>query len=121
MLSQPDTDEVLRTIATFLRDELLSSLEGAPAYRTRVAINLLEILEREARLGPALLARERELLVDLVGGTETDLLTLNKRLVEILDDSPADPELDRRSLAALTEITGGKVDIARPGYREADS
>lgn len=116
MHEQPDAAEILRTVARFLQDELLPTLDGGSAYRTRVAINLLEILEREDRLGEAHLARERELLAGILGGDEVDLGAANRALCDRLDDPAGGVDLDREVWPALMEIARAKLAIARPGY-----
>jgi len=132
---QPDAAEILRTVGNFLSDELLPTLDGALAYRTRVAINLVTILERQVRLGPEHEARERALLVDLVGDSDgdgdregdaggvgdrdgdVDLAALNAALCRRLDEpNGADADFDRRVWAALRAIAEDKLAIARPGY-----
>ena len=116
MHEQPDAAEILRTVAQFLQDELLPVLDDGPAYRTRVAVNLLEILEREQRLGEAHLARERELLVELLDREEADLQAANRALCDRLDDPAAGAALDLQVWPALMEIARNKLAIARPGY-----
>jgi Domain of unknown function (DUF6285) len=120
---QPDAAEILRTVGDFLRDELLPTLDGALAYRTRVAINLVTILERQERLGPGHLATERALLSELIPPSSadeadlTDLTALNAALCRELDDHPlADREFDRQAWTALMTVARDKLEIARPGY-----
>jgi hypothetical protein len=113
---QPDAAEILRTVGEFLADELLPTLDDALAYRTRVAVNLVTILERQVRLGPTHEARERALLVDLVGQGD-DLEGLNAALCRLLDEHPIpDADFDRRVWAALRAVAEDKLAIARPGY-----
>jgi hypothetical protein len=81
-----------------------------------VAINLVEILEREERLGEAHLARERQLLAGLLGRDEPDPVAANWALCALLDDPAGGPELDRRVWPALMEIARDKLAVARPGY-----
>jgi hypothetical protein len=44
-------DELLTGVAAFLRDEVLPQLNGASAYKCRVAANILAIVQREFTLG----------------------------------------------------------------------
>jgi hypothetical protein len=124
---RPTASELLETITRFLDDELLSALDGGLQYRVRVASNLLKILEREARLGPAALERECALLCDVLeldpaapdatGATGLERVrALNRRLVERLQAPGEDPELERRAWRALLAIARDKLAIARPGY-----
>lgn len=45
---------LLKALSAFLRDDVQGKLSGAQAYKGLIAQNLLEILAREARHGPAL-------------------------------------------------------------------
>jgi hypothetical protein len=98
----------------------MPALEGALEYRARVALNLVRILERELRLGPAAHAREVELLQSLVG-PGTDVLELNARLASRLRGGDAEPGFEHRAHAALLEIARAKLAIARPGYETYDA
>ena len=52
---RPTASELLAAIADFLREEATPALDKAEprlGFQMRVAVNLLSILEREARLGP---------------------------------------------------------------------
>ena len=51
----------------FLERDVMPAVEGRVAFHTRVAVNALGMLEREADLGPALDAEEHERLADLLG------------------------------------------------------
>lgn len=129
MQDRPTAGELLETITRFLDEELLPALEGGLQYRVRVASNLVKILEREARLGPAALERECALLCDVLEvdpdardapeATDTTgerVRELNRRLVERLQAPSEDPELERRAWRALMAIARDKLAIARPGY-----
>ena len=124
MHEEPDIAEVLRTIGDFLRDEVLPAAEPTLAYRTRVAANLVAILEREVRLGAGHAARERELLVGLLdadpstGSLDSDVSALNALLRERLADPGVDGDFDRRAWAALSEIALDRLAVARPGYAD---
>ncbi|MEX2206989.1 MAG: DUF6285 domain-containing protein [Myxococcota bacterium] len=120
MHDRPSAVELLAAIADLLEREVMPALSGGLEYRVRVAVNLARILEREARLGPDLLERERELLEALVGPGES-VLALNARLVERLRSGNVDLDFERSALAALGEIARAKLAIARPGYERYDA
>jgi hypothetical protein len=48
----PTTQELLEAVREFLRDEVMPATEGRVQFHTRVAANLLGIVEREVALGP---------------------------------------------------------------------
>ncbi|HEY3067479.1 MAG TPA: DUF6285 domain-containing protein [Methylomirabilota bacterium] len=87
--SRPPAAELVEGVRDFLERELLPSLTGDRRFQCRVAINVLAIVARELRLGPAADARELAALAGLLG-----------------EDGPL-PEL-RRTLAA--RIRAGDVD-----------
>jgi Domain of unknown function (DUF6285) len=127
MQDRPTSAELLATVARFLEDELMPALDGPLGYRTRVAANLVRILERENSLGPAALLRERDLVcrlldVDVAGlapGSLADQVAeLNGRLVAAIaagrvEHAPA--------WEALMQITRAKLSIIRPGYDAWDA
>ncbi len=125
MQDRPTALEILDTVAGYLENELLPALDGPLAYRTRVAANLVRIVEREQALGPAALARERALLSELLridaaslAAAQDDVERLHARVAaaiaagEIGHDSAWPP---------LMEITRAKLAIIRPGYDAFDA
>jgi len=98
----------------------MPALDGALEYRVRVAANLARIVERELRLAPELLERERSLLESLVGPGES-VLELNTRLAARLRSGTTDVGFERRAQLLLAEVARGKISIARPGYESYDS
>jgi Domain of unknown function (DUF6285) len=124
MQDRPTAIELLETVAGFLEDELMPTLDGPASYRTRVAVNLLKILAREALLGPDAIARECELLSDLlrVGYVSDPQLLdpqlLNRRLATAIDAGEVSHE---QVWPALMEIARAKVAVIRPGYDAYDA
>jgi len=127
MQDRPTAAELLGTVADFLEAELMPTLDGPLAYRTRVAANLVRILQRETVLGPAALAKERDLLCGLLGidvatlapGRLTDQVEhANRLLVAAIKSGHLDhaPAWD-----ALMQITHAKIAIIRPGYDAWDA
>lgn len=120
MQDRPTAAELLEAVATSLETELMPALDGGLEYRARVALNLVRILERELRLGPAAQIREVELLESLVG-PGGDVVELNARLASRLRSGDAEPDFERRAHAALVEIARAKLEITRPGYERYDA
>lgn len=120
MQDRPDAAELLAVIAQTLEREVMPALDRALEYRVRVAASLARIVERELRLAPELLARERSLLESLVGPGE-NVLELNARLAARLRSGATDVEFERRAQLLLAEVARGKLAIARPGYESYDS
>ena len=127
MQDRPTAHELLDTLGRFLEDELMPTLDGPAAYRTRVAANLVRILEREEALGDAQLRRERELLCGLLGVDAASLPNASLR-DQVLDlnarvgDAIAAGRIDHvQAWQPLMEITRAKLAIIRPGYDDYDA
>jgi hypothetical protein len=121
MQDRPTASELLEAIAQLLEQGVLPATKGPLQHAVRVAGNLCHILEREARLGPAVDARELELLTgalsEAAGGR--DALALSQALVARLDAGD-DHALEQRAWAALVTIVRGKLAIAKPGHDDFD-
>jgi len=68
MTQHPAATELLASVSSFLRDELLPSLRGAQAFNLRVSINAIELVRREIEQAADAAARERSRLAALLGG-----------------------------------------------------
>ena len=127
MQDRPTATELLATLAEYLEAEVMPALEGPLGYRTRVAANLLRILEREQSLGTAALLRERALLCGLLGhdpqtpqpeALVEQVADLNRQIAAAIDEHRIDHE---PAWNALMEITRAKIAIIRPGYDAWDA
>jgi hypothetical protein len=76
---QPSAMALLTAIAILIRDELLPTLKGRPAFQARVAANGLEIVARELDHAPRANAEESARLEKLLG-KPGDLAALNRQL-----------------------------------------
>jgi hypothetical protein len=115
---RPTASELLLAIADLLREEVTPVLDKAEprlGFQMRVAANSLAILEREARLGPAADARERERLVKLLRRDGT-LDELNRDLAHQLRAGQRD-ERDEALMAHLQATVADKIAIANPKWR----
>ena len=125
MQDRPTAAELLATVATYLEEELLPALDGPLAYRTRVAVNLVGMLEREAALGLASLTRERDAVAALLGvaaptdGTlEAQVAELNRWLVSAINDGRV---THAQAWPVLMDCAHAKLAIIRPGYDAYDA
>jgi len=127
MQDRPTAQELLDTVARFLEEELLPTLDGPAAYRTRVAANLVRILEREEALGDAHLRRERELLCGLLGVDVASLppASLRDQVIELnarIGNAIAAGRIDHATAwPPLMEMIHAKLAIIRPGYDDYDA
>ena len=65
----PRRDELLDSVAAFLREDAAAATHGRTRFFTRVAANSLAIVKRDLALGPAHRKAERARLTALLGGT----------------------------------------------------
>ena len=85
----PSADELLASVSDFLREEVMEETEGRVQFLSRVAANSLEIVRREAHLGPHFAAAQYDRLQNLLGG-DAELVELSWQLVKRLRDETSD-------------------------------
>jgi aminoglycoside phosphotransferase (APT) family kinase protein len=112
----PRADEILEAASRYLRDEVMTATSGRPAFLARVTANALDVVRRDAVLGPAHRARQRERLAALLAADRNDDLDdLRRQLIDRLRDGTM--ALDRPGLAEyLREAVANQVAIDQPGY-----
>jgi hypothetical protein len=115
MQYEPNAEDLLVAIAELLEDEVLPAVPDALKHKCRVAANLVRILEREERLGPAAAAREREWLLALLGGAGDESgVELSAALARRVRDD--DPAFQQAAWETLVAIARADLVIARPGH-----
>ena len=101
MNDRPTAVELLEAVESFLRDDVLSALDGHLKYQTRVAANVIGIVARE------------------LGCEDRHLAGEWQRLGALFDD-PSPPPADREDLrAAIREKTDELVECIRAGDADA--
>lgn len=106
----PRAVELVEAVREFLRDDVMPATEGRVQFHARVAANVLEIVERELRLGQD---QEREHHERLAGlGYEDDVALA--RAIRDGDLDYRDPDL----VQAVKAATRAKLEVARPRYLE---
>ena len=115
MFDRPTASELLATIAETLADEVLPATEGLVQHHVRVAVNLCQILEREARLGLEIEADEIARLQTLLESDTKDAAALNRALDLKLAFS-SDEAFTRDAWRELLAITRAKLRVAKPGH-----
>lgn len=102
----PDADQLLESVAEFLRDELFAVVPEEHKFHLRVAINVLQIVRREIALAPAQLPEHRRRLAELGVAGDGDLARRIRA-----------GEIDREAVrAAITASVLDKLRVANPGY-----
>ena len=112
-LGPPIPCEIVEGVREFLSEFVLPELQDTIAFHTRVAINLLGIVERELRLGPELARDHRERLKRLGFDSE-------RSLALAVRDGRADPR-DPAVASAALEWVRSRLEIANPGYLQHPS
>ncbi|MFC4587789.1 DUF6285 domain-containing protein [Sphaerisporangium corydalis] len=103
----PSAADLVAAVREFLSGEVLPALEGRTAFHTRVAVNVLGMVEREIRLGPAQAEAHAARLAAL--GVTGDAALAAAIREGRLDGDPA-------TAAALVAAVRDKLLVANPGY-----
>jgi hypothetical protein len=125
MQDRPSRDELLRGVYEFLEHNVVPELSEPLRFHTRVAANLLRIIERELALEPGFLLRERERLARLLeedapmGDTAADVKRLNEELARRICRGDADASPWRQEVVDhLKETLRDKLKIGNPSMIE---
>ncbi|MEV0587219.1 DUF6285 domain-containing protein [Nonomuraea sp. NPDC050310] len=102
----PTAAELVAAVRDFLGSDVLPAVEGRVRFHTRVAINVLAMVERELLLGPEQ-AAEHAVRLAALGVADDAGLAAAIRSGEL--DGPEVTELVRRAVRA-------KLEVANPGY-----
>jgi hypothetical protein len=106
----PDAGALVEAVREFLERDVMAATEGRVQFHTRVAVNVLGMVEREIALGDAQRERHAEGLQQLGLSTEAELAaairsgTLDDRLAEVR--------------AFVTDTVRSKLEVANPKYLE---
>jgi len=112
--NRPDKNELIETVREFLEEKVLPLLDGTTAFHTRVAINVLKIVERELEHGPLLEKKEHDGLHRLLK-IEGDVKELNEELCKQLRDGRMDFRNDAL-IAHMRQTTLDNLSIDNPRY-----
>lgn len=121
MHQPPSAADLLRTVAETLTDDVVPATTGPAQHQARVAANIASIVARELEFGPAVRAREEELLREIGGSEVQDADNLPAVVAAALRAGAADTASEHdRVRALLTDIVRGDLSIAKPGYDDWD-
>lgn len=112
---RPTVPELVESVREFMEQEVQPALEGSLAFHTRVAVNVLRIVERELASGPALAAAERERLAALLG-RDDDLDVLAAELIDAIRSGRFDAGTPGLKVHMRATVMG-KLSIDNPRYR----
>lgn len=106
----PDTAELVEAVREWIESDVITATDGRLRFHSRVAANMLAIVERELALGNQHASAHRERLDSLGVASDADLATAIRRgdLDDRLDDV-------RRVLRSTID---DKLAVANPAYLE---
>lgn len=127
MQDRPTAPELLQAVREFLESEVLPQLNGRRQFHTRVAINVLRILEREWEQEEYAVRAEWSGLAQLLGesgeppssfaGAREAVKELNRDLSQRIRSGELDDQWER-VVSAVRATVLEKLAIANPGYGE---
>jgi aminoglycoside phosphotransferase (APT) family kinase protein len=115
LVDMPRADELLTSVVSFLREQVMADTQGRTQFLARVASNSLEIVQREMVLGRAAAEAEAERLRQLCASEQTQLPELRWQLVNGLRDGSV--ALDSPGLVEhLRGAIVNQINIDQPRY-----
>ena len=104
----PDAASLVEAVREFLERDVMAATEGRVQFHTRVAINVLNMVQREIELGPAQAEAHADGLARLGAGSDAELAAA-------IRSGAMDHRLDEVR-AFVTETVRQKVLVANPKY-----
>lgn len=119
MQDLPTAAELVEAVREFLDRDVFPNLEGRPKFHTRVAMNVLAIVERELTLGQQADVEEAQRLRALLAreaSDESSLEDLNETLAAQVRDRILGASREEL-VAHLRATVSDKLAIANPKYK----
>jgi uncharacterized protein DUF6285 len=108
---RPTSAELVEAVREFLERDVMAATEGRVQFHTRVAVNVLGMVQREIELGPAQAAAHRERL-DALGFEDEAALAAAIRRGDV------DDRYDEIKAAVIATVDD-KLRVANPKYLES--
>jgi hypothetical protein len=115
---RPTASELVAAVREFLERDVMTATEGRVQFHTRVAVNVLNVVERELNLGPDLERVEWTRAAGLLGH-DGDVDALERELAMAIRSGGLDQRLDDVR-AHVRATVREKLLIANPGYLPDD-
>ena len=106
----PTAAGLVEAVREFLERDVMTATEGRVQFHTRVAVNVLGMVQRELEDGPAIAAAHAARLAALGFSSEAELAAAIRE--GALDDRYAEVK------AVVWETVREKLQVANPGYLE---
>jgi adenosine/AMP kinase len=114
MADRPTADELIVAVREFLERDVMPVVDGRTAFHLRVAMNVLNIVERELTVGEAVADQERNRLITIVGH-DGDLESLRREAATQIRTGALDDRFDE-ILGLLTETARDSLAVNNPKY-----
>jgi hypothetical protein len=111
---RPTAAELVAAVREFLERDVMAATEGRVQFHTRVAVNVLNTVERELQLGPELESAERARAAALLGH-DGDADALERELATAIRSGDLDDRLTEVR-AHVRATVREKLLIANPAY-----
>jgi hypothetical protein len=115
---RPSASELVAAVREFLERDVMTATDGRVKFHSRVAVNVLGMVERELTLGPELEPGERARAAALLGH-DGDPRDLERELAIAIRSGALDARADEVRAHVRTTVRE-KLLIANPGYLPAD-
>jgi len=115
---RPNASELVAAVREFLERDVMTATEGRVQFHTRVAINVLNVVERELNLGPGLEPVERARAAAVLG-RDGAAAALERELAAAIRAGVLDDRLEEVR-AHVRATVREKLLIANPGYLPHD-
>ena len=111
---KPTMTELVEAVREFLETRIMNMIDEHTAYHTRVAVNVLKMVERELESSPTLELEEIERLKGVMAFDGT-LQDQNRELCRRIREGEIDLQ-DPKLVKHLKQTTLGKLSVDNPGY-----
>jgi hypothetical protein len=105
---RPTASELLQAVREWMEQDLVTGVDGRLAFQVRVAMNMLDIVDREITLGAPMESRHEDVLQAMGVASDAEL-SLKIRRGDFDEEFPA-------LLMALRPVVEDKVRVANPKY-----
>jgi hypothetical protein len=108
---RPTIDELVEAVREFLERDVMAATGGRVQFHTRVAVNVLGMIERELALGPGQRAAHEKRLHELGFDDE-------RAMADAIRRGDADDRYDEIKNAVVATVTD-KLKVANPKYLDS--